>query len=43
MKLLPCDYDRRGSAIVSTTMAHPIRKSQWYGKTIEANRTGFKD
>jgi len=42
MKFLPCDYNRRGSAIVGTTLARPIRESQWYGKNIEAHITGFK-
>jgi len=42
MKFLPCDYSRRGSAIVGTTLAHPIGESQWYGKSIEAHMTDFK-
>jgi len=42
IKWLLCDYDRRGSVIVGTTLAHPIRESQCVSKTVWARRTSFK-
>jgi len=34
MKCLLCDCDRRGSVIVITTLAHPIRESQCVSKNV---------
>jgi len=41
MKCFLCDYDRRGSVIVGTTLAHPIGKSQYVSKKLWARRTNF--